>query len=174
LSGNEYRVNADATTDWRHPVYEPVGQLSPETSNAVLKLAGYREKRVENRQTEHVESNLEPETKAAAFDAFWARWPRRQAKAAARRAWMKIPISEYSSVMAGLEKYRMSDQWTRGVIPHAATWLSDKRWQDDDIPQSAAIRGTTPRPSLDEMRQKRSSMTKEGKALLEKAGGLIQ
>jgi hypothetical protein len=50
LSGNEYRINASATTDWRHPVYEPVGQLSPETGNVVLKVAGLREERAENRE----------------------------------------------------------------------------------------------------------------------------
>ncbi len=47
LSGNEYRINADATTDWRHPVYEPVGQVSPETVNVVRKVAGLREERAE-------------------------------------------------------------------------------------------------------------------------------
>jgi hypothetical protein len=50
LSGREYRVNGEATTDWRHPVYEAVGQLSPETSNAVRKLAGIREVRREKRK----------------------------------------------------------------------------------------------------------------------------
>jgi len=50
LSGNEYRINADATTDWRHPVYEPVVQVSPETSNPVRKMAGLREERVKNRE----------------------------------------------------------------------------------------------------------------------------
>src|SRR4029077_9634539 len=48
LSGNEYRINAAATMDWRYPVCEAVGQLSPETSNVVSKLAGYREERKEN------------------------------------------------------------------------------------------------------------------------------
>jgi hypothetical protein len=46
LSGNEYRINADATTDWRHPVYEAVRRVSPETSNVVGKVAGIREERV--------------------------------------------------------------------------------------------------------------------------------
>lgn len=50
LSGNEYRVNADATTDWRHPVYEVVGQLSPETANVVGNVAGLREERTEIRE----------------------------------------------------------------------------------------------------------------------------
>lgn len=50
LSGREYRINGVATTDWRHPVYEPVGQVSPETVNVVGEMAGYREERVESRE----------------------------------------------------------------------------------------------------------------------------
>jgi len=63
LSGNEYRINADATTDWRHPVYEPVGQLSPETGNVVLKVAGLREERSKEEIAE------EEEISAAAFNS---------------------------------------------------------------------------------------------------------
>ena len=50
LSGNEYRINADATTDWKHPVYEPVGELSDGCPQVVGKVAGLREERVENRE----------------------------------------------------------------------------------------------------------------------------
>jgi hypothetical protein len=78
---------------------------------------------------------LEEETKDAAFAVFWERWPQKQAKASGRRAWMKVPISEYPALMSALEKWRTSDQWRRRVIPHPATWLNEKRWQDEDIPQ---------------------------------------
>ena len=81
------------------------------------------------------ESSLEQATKSAAFDVFWEKWPRKQNKTAARRAWMKVPLQEYGPVMTGLEKWLVSDQWQRGVIPHPATWLNAKRWQDEDIPQ---------------------------------------
>jgi hypothetical protein len=63
LSGNEYRINADATTDWRDPVYEAVGQVSPETSNVVGKVAGLREKRTREQRAEG------KQTSAAAFAA---------------------------------------------------------------------------------------------------------
>jgi uncharacterized protein YdaU (DUF1376 family) len=78
---------------------------------------------------------LEQETKGAAFEVFWERWPRKQAKGTARKAWLNIPIAEYPAVMTGLEKWLLSDQWAREVIPHPATWLNKKRWQDEDIPQ---------------------------------------
>lgn len=144
LSGNEYRINGAKTVDWRKPVFEPVGEVSPERLNPVGSLSGNRELRAEsgeknktqNAGTVTGEANLELETREAGFSVFWDRWPRRQAKPDARRAWMKIPVSEYSPIMAGLEKYRTSEQWTRGVIPHPATCLKEKRWEDEDIPQS--------------------------------------
>lgn len=76
-------------------------------------------------------NTLEQETKATGFEVFWEKWPRREAKAAARRAWAKIPIAEYVALMAGLEMWRKSEQWTRGVIPHPATWLNGRRWEDE-------------------------------------------
>jgi len=45
LSGNEYRVNGEKTTDWRHPVREPVGELSPLGPKADAELSGNRERR---------------------------------------------------------------------------------------------------------------------------------
>jgi hypothetical protein len=143
LSGNEYRVNGEETTDWRRPTFVAVGDLSSLASEADPKLSGDREVRSENREKTNTNSarpspgdvNLEAETKEAAFSVFWDRWPRRQAKSDARRAWMKIPMGEYPAIMSGLEKYRTSEQWSRGVIPHPATWLKEKRWQDEDIPQ---------------------------------------
>jgi len=67
---------------------------------------------------------LDRGTKDVAFSVFWKKWPRRQAKQRAHHAWMKIQLSEYPAVMLGLEKWRTSDQWTRGIIPHPATWLN--------------------------------------------------
>jgi hypothetical protein len=142
LSGNEYRVNAQGTTDWRRPAFVAVGDLSSLPSEADAKLSSDREVRVENREETKPSASaapstdsLESETKQAAFDLFWERWPRRQAKGAARRAWARIPIAEYPAIMSGLEKFLTCEQWSRGVIPHPASWLNDKRWTDEDIPQ---------------------------------------
>jgi hypothetical protein len=87
------------------------------------------------------EKSLELETKEAAFGVFWEAWPNKQAKPRALRAWMKIPIAEYAAITSGLEKWKKSDQWKRKVIPHPATWLNDKRWEDEDIPQEGGTNG---------------------------------
>jgi hypothetical protein len=84
-------------------------------------------------------NSLELETQEPSFQIFWEQWPRKQDKAGARRAWRKIPMSEYVAVTAGLQRWRKSEQWARGVIPHPATWLNAKRWMDEDIPQSGEI-----------------------------------
>src|SRR5262249_9589572 len=139
-------------------------------SNVVRKLAGNREARIEPTQPA---GEFEIATKEAAFEAFWEKWPRKQMKLRALGNWKRIPISEYIPLMAGLEKWLKSDQWRRGVIPHAATWLNEKRWQDEDIAEFGKTNGAAPVLS-DELKRKRSSMTPEGKLLLEKAGGLIQ
>jgi hypothetical protein len=143
MSGNEYRINGTKTTDWRKPVFEPVGDVSVSCPESVGGVSGYRELREESREKrEHQNpasvphsNSLELETQAAAFEVFWDKWPLKQAKTAARRSWMKVPIGEYPDLMSGLEKWLVSDQWKRGVIPHPATWLTQKRWQDEDIPQ---------------------------------------
>jgi hypothetical protein len=79
-------------------------------------------------------NTLEQETIEAGFEVFWECWPLKQAKSAARRAWGKIPLAEYAAISSGLAHWKTSDQWKRGIIPHAATWLNGKRWTDE-IPQ---------------------------------------
>lgn len=101
------------------------------------------------------EDSLEQETKVAAFDVFWEQWPNKQAKSVARRAWLKIPISEYAAITAGLEKWQKSDQWARKIIPHPATWLNQRRWQDEDIPQFVGG-GNGKSESYDERRRRES------------------
>jgi hypothetical protein len=50
LSGNEYRINGEKTTDWQHPVYEPVGEVSGSRPDSVGTLSGYREQREKSRE----------------------------------------------------------------------------------------------------------------------------
>jgi hypothetical protein len=91
---------------------------------------------------------LERETKEAGFSVFWEKWPVHQARQTAFRAWLKIPISEYAAIMQGLEKWSVSDQWIRGVIPHASTWLNQKRWQDEDVPAKGGSNGKSTLASI--------------------------
>jgi hypothetical protein len=73
-----------------------------------------------------------------AFDEFWKLYPRRVAKKAAERAWMKSgaerDLELFNEVLAGLRRAILFWQ-QKGTapeyIPHAATWLNAERWTDE-------------------------------------------
>jgi hypothetical protein len=50
LSGNEYRINGEETTDWRYPKWSPVGDASASREIADPLLSIHREKRVDSRE----------------------------------------------------------------------------------------------------------------------------
>ena len=144
LTNGEHRgeqlnaLSSNSPVDLR---YFPGEQMSDQMGEHVSS-----QKRSENREgikttppvsAPPVADSLELETKQSAFDVFWEKWPRKQAKAPARRAWGSVPICEYPAVMAGLDKFLTCEQWNRGIIPHPASWLNEKRWQDEDVPQFA-------------------------------------
>jgi hypothetical protein len=154
LSGIEYRVNGLETTNWRNPVLIPAAlcpHFSPSLSGSREVESGERRKPLTPSVSVLPSDSLEQETKDAAFSVFWDRWPRKGAKSAAIRAWTKIPVAEYPPLMVGLERWLLSDQWTRGVIPHPATWLNGKRWQDEDIPQFSVKEGTNGKPTATDL-----------------------
>ena len=100
------------------------------------------------------------------FAMFWKAYPRRTAKGNAEKAWRKIkPGQELTGhILDSIERHKHSDQWQKEggrFIPHPATWLNGKRWEDEPEtagvdPQSVnALHGrpesTAPSHSLDEL-----------------------
>jgi len=72
---------------------------------------------------------------AEGFDRFWAAYPNKKAKDKARKAWEKLQADAdlTERIMAALEKQKKSRQWTKDngeYIPHPATWLNGRRWED--------------------------------------------
>ena len=82
---------------------------------------------------------ISPKGEGAWFDVtFWPAYPRKVAKEAARKAAARLEREgvDLAEVMAGLEAARASDQWTRDggrYVPHPATWLNGRRWEDEAI-----------------------------------------
>ena len=69
-----------------------------------------------------------------AFDKFWACYPRKEGKQDAKRAFLKIKPDEalLDTMLAAIQKQRHSDQWSEArFIPHPATWLNGRRWEDE-------------------------------------------
>jgi hypothetical protein len=82
-----------------------------------------------------------PDQAPAAFLAFWEIYPRRVAKVAALRAWIKINPSDdlIQIIMASMawqsELFLTRDPENR---PHPATWLNQRRWEDERPPVQIA------------------------------------
>lgn len=70
------------------------------------------------------------------FQAFWSAYPRKTAKANALKAFEKLnPDGDLMKMMLGaLSRWSKSEQWIKDngqYIPHAATWLNGRRWEDE-------------------------------------------
>ncbi len=104
----------DTTTKAQHPL--------PGTSPGTLELA----------------APLPPTGKASSwwteqFPVFWAAYPRREARARALAAWKRLggDAALLAALLDGVERWRHTDQWQRGIVPHPASWLNARRWEDE-------------------------------------------
>jgi hypothetical protein len=101
-----------------------------------------RDQREKKEQKEEKKQDLELDrpvadrsTSPSDFDLFWTSYPRKIAKAAAKKAWEKTkkirpPVDV---LIVAIEAQKRSDAWTRDggqYIPHPATWLNAGRWDD--------------------------------------------
>lgn len=87
-------------------------------------------------EPEQQETTRPPGIKAdPEFDAFWAIYPRRVAKLAARKAWTKATrLATAAEIIAGAERYRDDPGRTDRYTAHPASWLNAGRWTDDPTP----------------------------------------
>jgi hypothetical protein len=86
-------------------------------------------------------------TLASAFDEFWQAYPRKTAKGAAEKNWAKIKPTPAMTerILQAITEQRQTEQWQRDggrYIPHPATWLNQKRWEDTPLSPHDAIRST--------------------------------
>lgn len=71
------------------------------------------------------------------FDQFWAAYPRKVAKEAARRVWGKLkyrpPVIRMTEAIA---RAKETEQWKKDggqFIPYPATWLNRGSWDDEPV-----------------------------------------
>lgn len=69
---------------------------------------------------------------ARAFDAFWARYPRKIGKKAARKEWDKAHVTPelFEQIQRTLD-WEIAQWDDPQFIPHPRTWLSQGRWDDE-------------------------------------------
>lgn len=92
------------------------------------------------------------------FDAFWAAYPKRDGKAAARKAWTKaIKRTDLDTIITAVEAFaalKARQRTETRFIPNASTWLNQERW-NDETPYEPTTRDDEPvdrSPNITELR----------------------
>ena len=80
---------------------------------------------------------------AIRFTDFWEAYPKKVGKQEAEKAFRKaFPVGdEHNVTIPAIERHKRSAQWTKDggqFIPNPATWLNQKRWEDELTPATAA------------------------------------
>lgn len=68
------------------------------------------------------------------FEQFWSMYPRKVAKGAAMKAWVRLTPMEQQQALEALPnhvKYWELKQTEKEYICHASTWLNQWRWMDE-------------------------------------------
>lgn len=73
-----------------------------------------------------------------AFETFWAKYPRKDGRKAAIRAWDKLKPDKplCRTMYAALKRQRGSIQWAEDggrYIPLFSTWLNGRKWEDQGV-----------------------------------------
>ena len=82
------------------------------------------------------------------FARFWETYPRKESKQTARKAFEKLNPDEalLQTMLEAVERFKESEQWKEDngrFIPYPATWINQKRWEDEPQKASAKSQGKT-------------------------------
>lgn len=103
-----------------------------------------REKEREREKEKEVERENECKGFAAEanFEEFFSAYPRKSYEDEAREAWAALDPDDLPAVMASLDRWKTSEEWTADggrYIPCAAKWLGKGLWRDTP-PSAAALK----------------------------------
>lgn len=119
--------NVNVNENETYPLNPPKGEEQAE--NLTVETARGAEKSVDQSMTP-----------AQGFAEFWKAYPHKVGKGAAEKAWNKIRPSKslVAEILQAVERAKKSAQWQKEggrYIPNPATWLNQKRWEDELEPQ---------------------------------------
>lgn len=98
-----------------------------------------RKKEVKERSERSKERKEYPSASRTEFESFWTAYPRKVAKQRALKAWVKLsPDQEATAKIMADVKAR---PWPADIAfaPHPATYLNDRRWEDEKPKQKAVV-----------------------------------
>ncbi len=125
------KTNAERQRDFR--ARKPV-------STPVTKSNGCNDREEKRREEKKKDPPNPPAGGIDTFDTFWNRYPRKENKPKAIEAWKKLePDAALAArILEAIDRQQRhgcleprSAADGRSVIPHASTWLNNRRWEDE-------------------------------------------
>jgi pyocin large subunit-like protein len=92
--------------------------------------------------------------RADEFEVWWEMYPRKTSKQASHRAWSKLTVDDRRAALAALPahiQYWVDANTSPQFIPHPATWLNGRRW--DDVLPAITDTGRKQAPGMSMIRQ---------------------
>lgn len=130
------------------PEQTEANESKPEQRQAKASSLFDKEKdNINIKETPLTGSKEKAEAKASAaaldrsFDKFWAVYPRHTAKQDAKRAFLRISPDDtlLNTMLTAIQRQKQTEQWSDPrYVPHPATWLNGRRWEDEPAAARAA------------------------------------
>jgi hypothetical protein len=130
-NGRQFNVTGSAERMRRH-------RLRHSDGNSDVTSLRYTETDTEQRQNPPVvpRGSDAIATGASEFERFWKAYPKKVGKGEAQKAWKKNGHPGVERIEAVLARARATTKWLEEngrFIPNPATWLNQKRWDDEYI-----------------------------------------
>lgn len=106
--------------------------VSGKQGGSKTKANGKQNEREKEREKENENEIENDSTKETDFDRFWEAYPRKVGKVKAQAAFQKVTVP-VDVLLSAIAEQKKSPQWQKDsgqFIPHPATWLNGKRWED--------------------------------------------
>jgi biotin operon repressor len=140
---------------YREPVEGVPADTIPVYREPVGGVPGAGTKPINEPINQPVKRNYRSEA-AVRFEEFWVCYPRKTARGAAEQAWEKACKSaEPDTIIQSVA----NASWPNDpqYIPHASTWLNQKRWLDEALPKPMSLIEQYARKALQESEQERNA-----------------
>lgn len=123
--------------------------LPPHEGEKELEKEGEGEKELEKDVETETEAEVEaPGVSVSAernFSLFWEAYPRKAGREKARKVFFETNV-ELDTLLDALREQKASSQWCVSggrYIPYPATWLKERRWEDQLAPSSQIPKGAS-------------------------------
>lgn len=123
---------------------------SMKSSMKEIDASGTRQDATEGKEGKERKERNTRRVVAVGFDDFWTTYPRKVSKGDAEKAFAKLNPDEHllGMILAAVQRAMTREQWQKDggrFIPHPATWLNRRGWEDEDVDPAAEAHPSTAR-----------------------------